>query len=83
MGPFAVSSLWVAPSAARSVAPPPPWGCATQVQIAPSRCQLGGMVGRAVVGREVSALCGFPPTPQVPCLEASVRTRPTVKKLML
>lgn len=64
-GPFVVSSLWVAPSAARSVAPPPPpRGCATQVQIAPSRCQLwgGGDGGEGSSGQRVPALCGFPPT---------------------
>lgn len=75
-GPFVVSSLWVAPSAARSVAPPPPRGCATQVQIAPSRCQLlgGEMVGRAVVGRGYPPCVASHPLLQVPCVEASVGT---------
>lgn len=75
-GPFAVSSLWVAPSAARSMAPPPPRGCATQVQIAPSRCQLwgGGDGVEGSSGQKYPPCVASHPLLQVPCVEASVST---------
>lgn len=53
---------------------PLPRGCATQVQIAPSRCQLRGDGGEGSSGQRYPPCVASHPLLQVPCVEASVST---------